>query len=44
MVPELDYTKASEEQLRTWNRVTRLFVVSTVSLVILLAIMAATLL
>lgn len=39
MVPELEYRKAPEEHLRTWERITRLFLISTVSIAILLALL-----
>ncbi len=44
MVPELDYLKSSEEHLKTWSRVCKLFLVSTVSIAIILLLMAGTLL
>ncbi len=44
MVPELDYRKSSEEHLRTWERVCKLFTVSVVGISILLLVMAMTLL
>ncbi len=43
MVPELDYRKSSEEHLRTWERICKLFTVSVVCIAILLLLMAATL-
>ncbi|MEC8137120.1 MAG: hypothetical protein VX107_13280 [Pseudomonadota bacterium] len=43
MVPELDYLKSSDEHLKTWSRLCKLFTISTVSIAILLLIMAATL-
>ena len=44
MVPELDYLKSSEEHIKTWSRVCKLFIVSTVSIAIILLLMAAALL
>lgn len=44
MAPELDYIKSSDEHLKTWGLVTKLFTVSVVGLTILLGLMAATLL
>ncbi len=43
MVPELEYRKSPPEHLKTWNRVTKLFLVSTVCIAVLLLIMAGTL-
>ena len=43
MVPEFDYRKSSEEHLRTWERICKLFTVSVVGIAILLLLMAATL-
>tara|TARA_Y100000766_G_scaffold71593_1_gene60158 strand:- start:872 stop:1006 length:135 start_codon:yes stop_codon:yes gene_type:complete len=43
MVPELDYRKSSEEHLRTWERMCKLFTVSVVGISILLLVMAVTL-
>ena len=43
MVPELDYRKSSEEHLRTWELICKLFTVSVVGITILLLLMAATL-
>lgn len=43
MVPELDYLKSSDEHLKTWSRLCKLFTISTISIAILLLIMAATL-
>lgn len=39
MAPELEYRKAPEEHLRSWERLTKLFFVSTVCIVILLALL-----
>ncbi len=44
MVPEMQFQKASEEHLRTWQRICKLFTVSVIGLTILLAVMASTLL
>lgn len=44
MVPELDYRKSTEEHLRTWEGVCKLFTISVVGIAILLGLMAATLL
>ncbi|MEL0022107.1 MAG: hypothetical protein VW835_02015 [Rickettsiales bacterium] len=44
MVPELEYRKATDEHLRTWERVVKLFTVSVIGIAILLGLMAATLL
>ena len=44
MVPELEYRKSSEEHLRTWERVCKLFTVSVVGISIMLLLMAMTLL
>ena len=44
MVPELDYKKSSDEHLKTWDRVVKMFTVSVVGIAILLGLMAATLL
>lgn len=44
MVPELDYRKATDEHLKTWSLVCKMFTVSVVSIFILLGLMAATLL
>ena len=43
MVTKLDYRKSSEEHLRTWERICKLFTVSVVGIAILLLLMAATL-
>ena len=43
MVPELDYRKSSEEHIRTWERICKLFTVSVVGIAFLLLLMAATL-
>ena len=43
MVPELNYRKSSEEHLRTWERICKLFTISVVGIAILLLLMAATL-
>lgn len=43
MVPELDYRKSSEEHLRTWELMCKLFTVSVVGIAILLLVMAVTL-
>ena len=43
MVPELDYRKSSEEHLRTWKLMCKLFTVSVVGIAILLLVMAVTL-
>ena len=39
MTPELQYRKAPEEHLRTWERLTKLFFVSVVGIAILLALL-----
>ena len=44
MVPELEYRKSSEEHLRTWERVCKLFTVTVVGISIMLLLMAMTLL
>jgi hypothetical protein len=44
MAPELDYLKSTDEHLKTWGLVTKLFTVSVVGIAILLGLMAATLL
>ena len=44
MAPEMDYRKSSDEHLRTWERICKLFTVSVVGIAILLGLMAATLL
>ena len=44
MVPELEYRKATDEHLRTWEHVVKLFTVSVIGIAILLGLMAATLL
>jgi hypothetical protein len=44
MASELDYLKSSDEHLKTWGLVTKLFTVSVVGITILLGLMAATLL
>ena len=44
MVPEMEFRKSSEEHLRTWSRVTKLFTYSVISIAILLLLMAANLL
>ncbi len=43
MAPEMQFHKATEEHLRTWQRICKLFTVSVIAIVILLALMAATL-
>jgi len=42
--PQMQHLSAPQEKIQTWDNVTRLFIVSTIAIVILLAVMALTLL
>lgn len=44
MEPDMQYLRAPQENLQTWNRVTRLFWVSIIAIAVLLAFLAITLL
>lgn len=43
MEPEMQYLQAPQEKLRTWNRVTKLFLFSCITAAVLLSLMAVTL-
>ena len=40
----MQYLRAPQENLQTWSRVVKLFLVSTIAIAVLLAVLAATLL
>lgn len=42
--PQMQHLSAPQENIQTWNNVTRLIVVSCIGIIILLAVMALTLL
>ncbi len=42
--PQMQHLNAPQENIQTWNNVTKMIVVSCVSIVILLSVMALTLL
>ena len=43
MEPEMQHLQAPQENLDTWNRVTKLFLYSCIAIAILLSLMAETL-
>ena len=44
MEPDMQYLRAPQENLQTWKSVVKLFLVSTIAIVVLLIVLAATLL
>lgn len=41
MEPEMQYLRAPQENLQTWSRITKLFIYSSVTIAVVLLLMAA---